>query len=275
MRSFLVLAISLIIGSSAIAEDTSNIRPSMPMEMCAAHVPYGVPKSARLDTTSICRQGYALEHDNKAKIPAWVAYTLTPDHAVGCYPRVGTFKMDPSIHPETSARAKDYAKSGYDIGHMANDGDMRWDPQVELESNVFSNGAPQLPGLNRGGWRMLEDQTRAWATQRQHDLLIYVGPVYEKKAPSTIGANAVTLPLSFFKIIIDQQTNEILIFVYPHQETSAPPSTFQTSLAVAQNLTQIVFPIPMRPIFSPGLWPSSTKSARSEKSRTCILDQKP
>lgn len=275
MRPIISFFLSLVFATSALATDTSAIRLSMPMSACANQIPFGAPKSARSDTTEICRQGYALEHDNKAKIPAWVAYTLTSNHALGCHPRLGTFKVDPSIRPEATAHMKDYAKSGYDIGHMANNGDMRWDQQVEIESNVFSNAAPQLPGLNRAAWKMLEDLTRAWATQREHTLLIYVGPVYEKQASTTIGIGQVTVPLSFYKIIIDLETNEILTFLYPHQDSGESPSSFKSTLPLVQSLTQIVFPIPMRPVFSPGMWPSNTKSARYEKTKTCILAQKP
>lgn len=274
MRVLLAMFLSLLVSTTN-ANELLAPRPSMPMESCTQHVPYGTPKSARDATTTICREGYALEHDNKAHIPAWVAYSLTPEQALGCYPRVAHFQPDPSIPDDASARAKDYAKSGYDIGHMANDGDMRWSPQVELESNLFSNAAPQLPGLNRAGWKMLEDQTRAWAVQRGHSLLIYVGPVYEKTAPTTIGKDHVTVPLSFYKIIVDQTTNEVMVFLYPHQDTSAPPSTFQISLAVVQGITQIVFPLPAEVSFSKSVWPSSTKSARFEKVRTCILAQRP
>ncbi len=275
MRSFISALISLVIASSAWAGNASVIRPSLPMELCAQHVPFGVPASMRENTTKVCRAGYALEHDNKAKIPAWVSYTLSPERAVGCAPRVSTFRPDPAIDPEFSAKLKDYAKSGYDIGHLANSADMRWDPQAEVESNVLSNAAPQTPGLNRAAWKMLEDQTRAWAVQRQHSLLIYTGPVYEKVAPTTIGHSQVTVPLSFYKIIVDQQTNEILAFLYPNQESSAPPSSFQTSFQLVQNLTQIIFPIPQRVVFSQALWPASTRSARYEKVKTCILAQKP
>lgn len=274
MRVLVALILSLIVSAPA-AGERKTPRLAMPMDQCFAHLPYGQPKSGRADTSMICRQGYALEHDNKAKIPAWVAYTLTPEHAVGCYPRVGTFKSDPSIDEDNSAKMKDYAKSGYDIGHMANDSDMRWDPLVEVESNLFANAAPQLPGLNRAAWKMLEDQTRAWATQRQHSLLIYVGPVYEKRAPTTIGTGQVTVPLSFYKIIVDQETNETMVFLYPHQESGAPPSSFQTSLAIVQRLTQIVFPLPPKSVMSSALWPANTKSARFEKVKTCILQQRP
>lgn len=274
MRVLLALFLSLI-ASTTNAGELLAPRQAMTMDHCSQHVPYGAPKSAREDTTPICREGYALEHDNKAHIPAWVAYSLTPEQALGCYPRVGRFQPDPSIADADSAHAKDYAKSGYDIGHMANDGDMRWSPQVEVESNLFANAAPQLPGLNRAGWKMLEDQTRAWAVQRGHPLLIYVGPVYEKIAPTTIGKDHVSVPLSFYKIIVDQETNEVMVFLYPQQETSEPPSSFQISLAVVQGLTQIVFPLPAKVAFSRGVWPASAKSARYQKVRTCILAQRP
>lgn len=273
MRVFLV-ALSLIV-SAAYAGERAVPRPAMPMDQCFAHLPYGQPKSSRADTSMICRQGYSLEHDNKAKIPAWVAYTLTPKRAIGCKPRVSTFRPDPSIDESNSAKMKDYAKSGYDIGHMANSADMRWSAQVELESNLFANAAPQLPGLNRAAWKMLEDQTRAWAVQRQNPLLIYVGPVYKKVAPTTIGHGRVTVPSSFYKIIIDQKTKETMVFLYPHQASGAPPSSFQTSLAVVQGLTQIVFPLPPKVVLSHALWPSDAKSARFEKVKACVIAQKP
>lgn len=274
MHIFAALFLSLVV-SIANAGENNLVRHSMPMDQCAAHVPYGLPTSQRSHTTLICRQGYALEHDNKAKIPAWVAYTLTPEKALGCFPRVSVFRPDPSIDAENTAKTKDYAKSGYDIGHMANSADMRWNANVEAESNVLSNAAPQLPGLNRGAWKTLEDLTRAWATQRQHNLLIYVGPVYEKVAPSTIGAGEVTIPLSFYKIIIDQETRETMVFLYPNQDSSDLPSSFQTSLALVQGITQLVFPLPTKAMLNLTVWRANTKSARYEKTKTCILSQKP
>lgn len=267
MRILLTLLLSLFVSAPQAAELP---RPSMQMDQCTQHLPYGIPRSARQDTTMICHEGYALEHDNKAHIPAWVAYSLTPEHAVGCYPRISRFQIDPSIG-EASAKPKDYAKSGYDIGHMANDSDMRWSRLTELESNLFDNAAPQLPGLNRGAWKMLEDQTRAWVTYRQHPILIYVGPVYEKTAPTTIGKSMVTVPLSFYKILVDQVTGEVLVFLYPQQESTAPPSSFVSSVALVQSLTQLVFPLPKNATSSNTLWTSSTKSNRGAKAQVCML----
>ena len=125
-----------------------------PLEQCAAQAPYGFPQSVKQSTTKICRKAYVLEYDVNAFVPVWVSYVLTPEHAVGCLPRSNAFAADHSIN--NPATPKDYAKSGYDMGHNANDGDMRWDLEVEEESFILTNMTPQLPGFNRGIWKKLE-----------------------------------------------------------------------------------------------------------------------
>ena len=240
------------------------------MEQCREHVPYGEPSTRQLDTTKVCRQGYALQHDNKAKIPIWVSYTLTPRRAVGCSARTSDWDADPAIRRGSRAEPKDYAKSGYDIGHMANNNDMRWDAQVEIESNVLSNAAPQFPSLNRGPWRQLEDQTRAWVLSRNTNILVIVGPIYDSRAPTTIGNNRVTVPKAFYKVLVDQKTKEVLVFIYPATATRGDPGAFRTSLAEVQRQSGINFGLDKGFSLAPlHLWKSDAKSARAAKSVTC------
>ena len=61
-------------------------KPPLPVAECSAQVPWGMP-SVKPSMPVICRHAYILEHDNTAKIPVWVAYTLTPANAIGCIPR--------------------------------------------------------------------------------------------------------------------------------------------------------------------------------------------
>lgn len=247
----------------------AEIRPALPMSACAAHLPYGMPSSTKANTTKICREGYALEHDNKAKIPIWVSYTLTPKSAVGCEARAEGFKVDPSIPEEGRAVGKDYAKSGYDIGHMANSADMRLSSKMSIESNLFSNAAPQLPGLNRAAWKSLEVRTRTWAVGRDHSILVYVGAIYKLKGATTIGSGVV-VPTGFYKILIDQETKEVLAFIYPQANSTAGPSAFKTSLAEVQKQAGLVLPVPAQVKLSSTLWPVSASSVRS-KSAACAV----
>lgn len=237
---------------------------------CAAQVPFGQPAGPKQNTTVICRKAYILEHDNKAKIPTWVSYVLTPDHSTGCVVRSNGFAADEGLPPEYRSTPKDYAKSGYDIGHQANDGDMSWDVEVELNSFILSNMAPQLPGFNRGIWKRLEDQTRAWAKNRNHSLLVYVGPVYNIKQDKTIG-NGVVVPDAFYKIITDLTTHEVIVTEFKHEPSKANLSTFITSRAQVQKDTGIVFPLPKDAQFSTAMWPSKTKSVRASKGAVCSL----
>jgi len=123
---------------------------------CGANLVYGLPAVTKPDATLICRQGYVTLHDNQAKVPVWTAWVLTPNHINGCVPRSNAFAADQSLPAGKRSDPRDYAGTGYDQGHIANDAHQSWDQQVELESFLMSNMAPQLPGLNRGAYKLLE-----------------------------------------------------------------------------------------------------------------------
>ena len=54
--------------------------PPLPINACNVQAPYGFPKASRGDlmnnSQAICRHAYVTLHDNVAKIPVWVSYTL-------------------------------------------------------------------------------------------------------------------------------------------------------------------------------------------------------
>jgi endonuclease G len=253
--------LALFLAFSASAQDFSP--------QCQAEIPFGEPKISKQNVTNICHQAYVLQHDNNAKIPIWVSYVLTPEHTTGCVKRSNAFEADPLLPSDERSTPTDYAKSHYDIGHQANDGDMSWDPTVEKESFLLSNMAPQLPGFNRGIWKQLEDQTRAFAKNRGHALQIYVGPIYNKQ-DNTIG-NGVVVPHAFYKIITDTVTHEVIVTEFKHEPSKADLSSFITSLAQVQKDSGVIFPLPKDAKFSTVMWDSPTKSVRASKGAVCLL----
>ena len=46
-------------------------------------------------------------------------------------------------------------------------GDMAWSKEAMSESFFLTNMSPQVPALNRGMWRILEEQIRKWALKEQ------------------------------------------------------------------------------------------------------------
>lgn len=163
------LFLSLAVISSSVFAWTQ--RPPQDIRACAVHAPYGMP--AAIGTQPICRQAYLVGYDAHAKIPRFVTYELIPRNALGCVARTNAFATDQSVL--NGATPDDYAGTGYDKGHMSPDGDLSWDPQVEFESFLMTNIAPQTGSLNRGIWKLLETSIRGWAVQHNNSFTVYDG----------------------------------------------------------------------------------------------------
>lgn len=267
MKSIL-FALVLLIG----AVNTSQAQPRLlPPEQCAVHVPYGAPNAARTDATPICRQGYFLLHDNIAKIPAWGAWMITPQTVNGCHARSNNFITDQSLPAGKRSTEQDYAGTGYDKGHLANDAHQSWSRETGNESFLMSNMMPQLPGLNRGIWKLLETATGAWVYSRQTNILVYAGPIYQYNNP-TIGNNKVIIPSGFYKIIIDTRTGETLAFLFPHQERLGNDlSVVQSTVAQIEQYAGVRFPVPanMDKNVKLPIWPIDFKGVADAKRKQC------
>jgi len=187
-------------------------RDPLPVQSCQVHSPYGFAKVER-HVSAICREAYLVAYDAPAKIPAYVAYTLTPPNALGCFPRTNAFVADQSLNG-TGARPDDYIGTGYDKGHASPDGDLSWSQQVEYESFLMTNMYPQAGSLNRGIWKLLETSVRGWAVQLNQPFTIYVGAFYGA-GDKTIG-NGVIVPHGYYKIVINNTTHEVAGWKFPH-----------------------------------------------------------
>ena len=207
MKKLLTLLLAFA-TSTAFAWDQ---RAPLPPQACAVHSPYGFAQTAR-PAQPICREAYLVAYDAPVKIPVYVAYTLLPQNALGCFPRTNAFVADQSV--QGGARPDDYAGTGYDKGHAAPDGDLSWSQQVEYESFLMTNMYPQHGSLNRGIWKLLETSVRGWTVQLNQPFTIYVGALYGAGDP-TIG-NGVIVPHGYYKIVINNQTRQIVGWVFPH-----------------------------------------------------------
>jgi endonuclease G len=203
-------AISILLAVTVFSAQAWTQRAPQDPQTCQVHAPYGFPQTAGVQP--ICRQAYLVGYDAAAKLPRYVTYELLPQNALGCWPRTNAFVADASV--PNGPRPDDYAGTGYDKGHMSPDGDLSWDQQVEYESFLMTNMSPQHGSLNRGVWKLLETSIRGWAVQRNQSYTIYVGGVYNAQDPR-IG-NGVVVPHGFYKIVINNQTNEVAGWAFPH-----------------------------------------------------------
>lgn len=132
--------------------------------------------------------------------PNWVAWELLGSETEGPTEREPGFSPDPAV--DGCATPQDYRHTGFDRGHMAPAGDMKWHPQAMRESFYMTNISPQAGDLNRGAWKKLEEKCRVRAVA-DSALIIVCGPIFDTGQPSArIGATGVAVPSRFFKVIL-------------------------------------------------------------------------
>ena len=230
-------------------------------QYAALHLAIGKPAGYK----EIFRRGYAVGYDPKFKIPVWVQYRLNRVNSENdSFERSNAFDEDADVHRQARATLADYAGSGYARGHMAPADDMRWNEEVERQSNILTNIAPQIGSSYNGSiWRTIESRIQSWVRDRE-DLTIICGPVFESRTSvqsierqpvtarqmlfNVIGENNVAVPTSFFKIIVDMrnpQRPDTIAFLVRHIETVPGPErqvdTYLTSIRRIEELTGLDF----------------------------------
>jgi len=191
--------------------------------------------------TLIDRPGYALGYIEYHEQAAFVIYKLTAREALTKEAqRTNRFRSDPEI-PTGSATTGDYRRSGYDRGHLAPAADMAFSVQTMADSFFVSNISPQKPAFNRGIWKRLEEQVRQIAI-REKAIYVVTGPILPKKKTVTIGANQVTVPTHYYKVIFDLTPPRKMIgFILPNEGSDRPLEDFAVTVDVVEKATGLDF----------------------------------
>ena len=269
MKKFFVIVFLAALGFSSQAFAWTQRAPQ-PVAACQVHAPYGLP-NVQGQIQPICREAYLVAYDAPAKLPRFVMWTLTPQHALGCVARSNAFAADQSV--PGGAVPGDYAGTGYDKGHMAPDGDQSWDQQVEFESFLMTNMSPQAGSLNRGIWKLLETSVRGWAAQGGHNFNIVSGGLYNAQ-DKKIGAGVV-VPHAFYKIVIDENTGQYAGWLFPH--TAPYPNLgndltkFRVPVSQIEQQAGVQFQIPKgAQELQPGKeWPVDFGALTNQKRKLC------
>lgn len=184
--------------------------------------------------------GYIVSYNKDLKLPNWVSYELTREETKGKEKRSNRFITDPLVKGLIATNA-DYARSGYDKGHMAPAADMKWSPQAMEASFYFSNICPQHSQLNRRGWKKLEEKIRDWAIA-DSAIIIICGPIITKQ-PKTIGKNKVAVPQQFFKVVLSPFAKPMraIGFLFNNRQAVEPLSTYAVTIDSIERLTNMDF----------------------------------
>lgn len=186
------------------------------------------------------RIAYVASYNLDTKIPNWVAWKLTAEHADGQVNRENAYYEDITV-PLPRATDSDYRRSGWTHGHMCPAGDNKWSERAMRESNLLTNICPQHRSLNSGLWNQIERDCRKWA-KRYGDLYIVCGPILLNREHETIGANRVVVPEAFFKVILCLQGKSKAIgFVVRNSEGTKKRDHYINTVDEVERITGLDF----------------------------------
>ena len=191
--------------------------------------------------TILRRTGYTVSYNEDLLIPNWVAWHLTSDRLTGPAKRKGIPFMEDTEAPGVLVNTHDYARSGFDRGHMCPAGDNKWSQQAMRESFLLTNICPQAPSLNRGDWNEMEIQCRKWA-ETYGDVYIVAGPILYRGHHKRIGAHRVTVPEAFFKVVLCMRGEPKAIgFIYKNGDGNRPKGDYVNTVDEVERITGIDF----------------------------------
>ena len=230
-RSALSLAVLLLVSlgeSAAATADCDHFTPfGQPVHRSLAD---DVGVSAPPEWTVICNAGQVVAFNPEHNVSDWVAHRLRREDLLNnVVERKDAFRGDPDVPEEHRVVKADYTSTGYDRGHLAPAGAMKWSAEAMSESFYMSNMAPQVGnGFNRHIWKSLEQRMRRWACERGA-LYVVTGPLYEARPIEQLvydndgdgvddNGVLVDVPSHFFKLAFDPARVEAIAFLLPNRK---------------------------------------------------------
>ena len=170
-------------------------------------------------TQEVCFQSFAVLHSGVSRTPLYSAEHLTRANVE----EAKTLSRKDSFHPESTlsisdrAELSDYARSGYDRGHMSPNGDMP-NRSAQAESFSLANMVPQVHANNAGVWAGIEGAARQLALDE--------GEVYVVSGPAFMGIDIqrignVLVPTHLWKVLYSPVQKRAGAYVITNDDTRA------------------------------------------------------
>jgi endonuclease G, mitochondrial len=138
-------------------------------------------------------------HSGVTRTPLWSAEHLTARRVAQAedMSRDNAFHAEPRLPKSQRAELADYARSGFDRGHMAPSGNMP-DETSQYQSFTLANMVPQDADNNRHVWAGIESTVRKMA-RKEGDLYVITGPAFLGADLRKVGN--VLVPSHLYKVV--------------------------------------------------------------------------
>jgi endonuclease G, mitochondrial len=215
------LSLMLGLGLMVIAGFSPTAVRAQP-ESCLQHFVGGTPPALlkpqlAQGTQALCYEQFAILHSGVVRTPLWSAEHLTRDQveAAEQLKRRSRFHHEARLPPEDRAELADYARSGYDRGHMSPSGDMAT-PTAQYQSFSLANMIPQHPCNNEVLWEGIESAVRDLASA-EGEIYVVTGPIYEGTDIPFLNGR-VGVPSRIYKAVHDPARRAAAAYVTPNAD---------------------------------------------------------
>ena len=170
-------------------------------------------------TRELCYGVFGIMHSGITRTPLWSAEHLTAGNLAAAHvlSRENSFHAEQQLPMAQRAELADYARSGFDRGHMAPNGDMP-DRETQHESFTLANIVPQNADNNRHIWAGIEVAVRKMA-EKEGDLYVITGPAFMGANLQKIGN--VLVPSHLYKVVYSPRQRAGAAFFIENKPTSA------------------------------------------------------
>ena len=131
------------------------------------------------DIVKICNDQYIQYFSKEWKIPVAVVEKLEEsDFKQNKAHRTNDFRFDSRLSYKDQLNPKQYAKSGYDKGHLAAQSDTS-DYDTVSQQYLMTNIVPQDPVLNRTTWKNMETFAKDLRKSNYHAKYVISGIIFD------------------------------------------------------------------------------------------------
>lgn len=186
----------------------------------------------------ISRKQYVISWNKERKVANWTMWSLR-NKDLGKTPRDRNFHIDKDLERAVGkdyvVTPKDYQGSCFDRGHQVGAADRNSSFNDETETFMMSNIIPQTAFLNRGPWERLEQYERSLVKEKNKDLYIIVGTIFDEDYGAIGPYNDIVVPSKNYKIILVKNSKngkieQTIAVIMPNITSAGTPPTDQETL---------------------------------------------
>ncbi|RJG27650.1 DNA/RNA non-specific endonuclease [Massilia cavernae] len=187
-----LLAAALLFAGNALAG-------ACPVHYVGGRLPEIQNPKLAVATRELCYGVFGVMHSGLTRTALWSAEYLRANNveAASDQSRVDSFHAEPRLPRGQRAELSDYARSGFDRGHLAPNGNMP-DRRSQRESFSLANMVPQDAENNRHVWAGIEAVVRKMAA-KEGALYVVTGPAFLGRSLRKVGN--VLVPSHLYKVV--------------------------------------------------------------------------